>query len=192
MGARKNPYEYRPEYYVQGSTARKLNTVQPLRQEPETEPVRKEPVRRHTPRREPDRYERIRKQEEERSSKKLVQIDRSVNFFGMLLLTAAIALTVFCCIDYLQLTAEQNRLDKSITALQEELGLLVDANQAKTNRLTEGIDMDVIYQTAVADLGMVFPNNNEIIYYQQPDTGYVRQYADIPEVAISILDELIP
>ncbi len=192
MEKRRNPYEYRPELYVHGSTARKLNTAEPLPREEVVEPRRKEPVRRHAPKQEPDRYARIRRQEEARAERKIVSVGNGINLFGMLLLTAAIVLTVVCCVDYLKLTAEENRLDKTITALQTELALMVDSNEAKLEQLTQDIDMDEIYQKAVAELGMVFPNQNEIIYYEQPDTSYVRQYADIPEVAISILDELIP
>ncbi len=192
MEKRRNPYEYRPELYVHGSTAKKLNVAEPLPREEMAEPRRKEPVRRYTPKQEPDRYERIRKQEKARSGHKMVSVGNGINLFGMLLLTAAIVLTVICCVDYLKLTAEENRLDKSIAALQDELALMVDANDAKLDQLTQSIDMDIIYQKAVAELGMVFPNQNEVIYYAQPDTSYVRQYADIPDVAISILDELIP
>jgi len=34
---------------------------------------------------------------------------------------------------------------------------------------------------AVGVLGMVYPNNNEVIYYNNESEGYFRQYQDIPE-----------
>lgn len=198
MDSRKNPYQYDPEYYVHGSTARKLKVVKTDEAVPYTEepvrrnPVRREPARRYTPEREPDRYERIRRREEQQEERKLVRLGRGVNFLGMLMLSAAIFATAYCCISYLDLRAESKRLDQEIASLQDELLDMIDANHAKEEMLTSSIDLDQIYQTAVGELGMVFPNHNEVIYYDPADTSYVRQYADIPETAISILDKLVP
>lgn len=198
MEAKRNPYQYKPEYYVQGSTAKKMNTAEaPVRKKNQAQPARKmperrEPARRYTPEREPDRYERLREQEQKLDDRKIIQISRGINFIGMVMLSAAIVATVYCCITYLNLRAENGRLDKSITSLQTELSSMIDANQALEEQITGSIDLDAIYQTAVAELGMVFPNNNEVISYASADTSYVRQYADIKETALSLLDKLIP
>lgn len=161
------------------------------------EPLRKEvpyqkPVRRNLPEREPDRYERLREQQDRRDEKKLFHISRSVSFFGILMLCGAMACMVFLCIRYLDIQAEATRLDKAIAGLKEDLGVLVDINAGKEEALVENIDLDAIYQTAVGEFGMVFPNHNEVIYYDTADLSYVRQYADIPEAAASILDKLVP
>lgn len=46
---------------------------------------------------------------------------------------------------------------------------------------TADCDLEYIYQMAVGVLGMVYPNNNEVVYYENGATGYYRQYQDIPE-----------
>ena len=42
-------------------------------------------------------------------------------------------------------------------------------------------DLDYVYSIAVNELGMVYPNNNEVITFEAADDSYVRQYADIPK-----------
>ena len=190
---RRNPYEYHPEYYVQGSTARKLAVVEPVRKQ-ETEanvPASKEPERKIRQVQEPNRYERIRKMEEEQAAKHRDAYHQGVGFVSLVILTMAIVMTVYCALHYLNLVSEQNRLDKSIVALEKELTKLTNANAVNGDSITKNVDMDRIYAIAVAEMGMVFPKDNEVIYYREPDTGYVRQYADIPVVVKSILDELI-
>ncbi|MDE7328043.1 MAG: hypothetical protein K2N63_17480 [Lachnospiraceae bacterium] len=215
MAGKRNPYHYDPDYYVHGSAVRKLNTsqaqkaggakkkniyetgAQPARKERETiKPVRKQeapkPVRKKVPQREPDRYERLRKQQEQRDEKKLFSISRSIGFFGILTLCGAMFLVGLLCVRYLDLKAESTRLDKTVASLKDELSVLVDTNAGKEQALVENIDLDAIYQTAVGEYGMVFPNKNTVIYYDPADLSYVRQYADIPEAAASILDKLVP
>lgn len=42
-------------------------------------------------------------------------------------------------------------------------------------------DLDYVYRVAVEELGMVYPNNNQIITFEKVEESYVRQYADIPD-----------
>lgn len=198
MEKRRNPYHYDPDYYENGNTVRKLQVVKtkealPAYEEPARKKSPKErPSRKYTPERESDRYERTRVQEEKAEEKKLVQIGRGLNLLGMLLISASVFLGAYLCIGYLQLCAESRRLDSEIALLEDELYDLVDANHVKEDLLIGSIDLDEIYQKAVGELGMVFPNHNEVRYYNKPDTSYVRQYSDIPETAMSILDKLVP
>ncbi len=214
MAERKNPYHYDPDYYVHGSTVRKLNTpqgqpaggtkkkkgyasAQPATREreralPKRKPATREPVRKKIPQREPDRYERLVRQQEQRDEKKLFSISRGIGFFGIITLCGAMFLVGFLCVRYLDLKAESSRLDKAVASLKDELLVLTDTNAGKEQALVENIDLDAIYQTAVGEYGMVFPNKNTVIYYDPADLSYVRQHADIPEAAASILDKLVP
>lgn len=211
MAEKRNPYHYDPEYYVHGSTARKLDVAERTDSEQTrrrtscertgrvsyAEPARRaadygQPVRRKLPEREPDRYERIRERENKREEKKLFSISRSIGFFGIVLLCGAMLCMGVLCVRYLDLRAESTRLDKTIATLRDDLTVLLDTNAGKEDALTKNLDLDAIYQTAVGEFGMVFPNHNEVIYYDMADLSYVRQYADIPEAAMSILDKLVP
>lgn len=195
MAGRKNPYLYDPEYYVHGSTVKKIKADETASYA--VEPVRKKPARLSTPDRkkpvypQPQRKSRPYEQPQPEEGR-LVRLRKGVSFLGMIVLTAAILATVGCCISYLKLRADFSLLDKEIAALENKLEDLVTANTAKEEELLSSIDLDQIYQKAVGEFGMVFPNHNEVVYYDSVDTSYVRQYADIPEAAASILDKLVP
>ena len=200
MAERKNPYHYDPDYYVHGSTVRKLNAPQgqtaggtrKKKGYASAQPATREPVRKKIPQREPDRYERLVRQQEQRDEKRLFSISRGIGFFGIITLCSAMFLVGFLCVRYLDLKAESSRLDKAVASLKDELLVLTDTNAGKEQALVENIDLDAIYQTAVGEYGMVFPNKNTVIYYDPADLSYVRQHADIPEAAASILDKLVP
>jgi len=38
-----------------------------------------------------------------------------------------------------------------------------------------------VRQMAIGVLGMVYPNHNEVILYNNESEGYFRQYQDIPD-----------
>lgn len=189
MGTRRNPYQYDPEYYIQGNTVKKLNRQNSAQEKPL---VREHERPARQPERRPQKTPSVHKQPAQEQQKRLISIGRGINLLGMVVLSFAMFATVRVCIGYLELQAESTRLEQAIEALESELGLLVDANNAKENKITSDIDLEVIYQKAVGELGMVFPNHNEVLYYDEVDLSYVRQYADIPEAASSILDKLVP
>lgn len=101
---------------------------------------------------------------------------------SMFLLAVTICATVYLCISYLMVQSDITQLDKSISALEKKITNVSKENDAVQAVLDNEItDLDYIYQIAVGVLGMVYPNNNEVVYYEQEDTGYFRQYHDIPE-----------
>ena len=58
---------------------------------------------------------------------------------------------------------------------------LSDENDAAYEAIDTAVDLNYIYKVAVEELGMVYPNKNEVITYKSGSESYVRQYADIPE-----------
>ena len=72
-------------------------------------------------------------------------------------------------------------MDKSIHHLEEEYEKIVKSNEQMKDELGIYQDLEAIYQKAVREYGMVFPNKNETIWYESPDMGYVRQYTEIPQ-----------
>ena len=42
------------------------------------------------------------------------------------------------------------------------------------------VDLKHIYEVATGELGMVYPSDDQILYYDKTESGYVRQYEDIP------------
>ena len=107
-------------------------------------------------------------------------VNHNIGFFSMCFLLAAILATLYTCFMYLRVQSETVVITKEIRQLEDELESLQDRNEAAYNEVLDAVDLDEIYRVAVQELGMVYPDKNETIYYQSDDNGYVRQFGDIP------------
>lgn len=175
-----NPIQYRNTMYVDGSSARELA-----------------PTRKHAPLPEQKTRPREREQtmppERQRKPQTRSATRMGIDFFSMTILMGAMALTVYMCISFLQVQANIIQMDKDILKFESELNGLIDANNAIDAELEQALDFDAIYQVAVAELGMVFPNNNDVITYKSVENDYLRQNGNIPEVKVStLLDKIFP
>ena len=47
--------------------------------------------------------------------------------------------------------------------------------------INAGIDYNAIYDTAVNDLGMIYPGKGQVITYDSKESEYVKQFKDVPE-----------
>ena len=111
-----------------------------------------------------------------------VKIGQGIDLISAMLLICAIAATLLVCVNYLKVQSDVVQLNKSISTLEKQISGLEKENNALASVLeNEKYDLETVYQMAVGILGMVYPNNNEIIYYNNESEGYFRQYQDIPE-----------
>ncbi|MGN0506008.1 MAG: septum formation initiator family protein [Lachnospiraceae bacterium] len=118
----------------------------------------------------------------ETESRHKPKVGHGIDLISMILLVTAIVATLYVCIEYLQVQSDIVQLDKAINSLSTKITALDKENDALEAVLkTAECDLEYIYQIAVGTLGMVYPNHNEVIYYENNDTGYFRQYQDIPE-----------
>lgn len=162
---RKYQYDNGRTSYTDGSAVRKLNAVPTRREQyvPAPQPKRREqPV--------PQRQERVK-------PKELC----SINLASLVVLTAAVVASFYVCYQYLQIHTSVSTLEKDIKRLESTLTKTKNENDATYALINSAYDMEYIYQVAVEELGMVYPNKNLIITYESDDIGYVRQYQDIPD-----------
>lgn len=103
-----------------------------------------------------------------------------MNLGYVLFLTAAAIVTVFMCVNYLQLQAKGTKLQKEVTALETQLDAAILENDSDYNRIMTNIDLEHIKDVAMNDLGMVYAKKSQIITYESQNGDYVRQYSDIP------------
>ena len=129
-------------------------------------------------------------QEENRGPKRVQQQEvqpkvkavQSIDLISTLFLMTAIIATLFVCVNYLKVQSDVVQLNKSISALEKQITNLDKENDALEAVLeNETYDLETVYQMAVGVLGMVYPNNNEVVFYNNESAGYFRQYQDIPE-----------
>lgn len=161
MEAKKKQYYYdnTRTSYIEGNTVRKLNAIPDTRREERSYEV-------PTPRR-----------QEQRQPKAL----SGMNFASLLVLTIAIIATVYVCVEYLMIQTDVTKMEKSVVSLEKNLTILTNKNDAANAMINTAYDLDYVYKVAVEELGMVYPNKNEVITYQGSNEDYVRQYEDIPD-----------
>lgn len=115
----------------------------------------------------------------DRASRQKFEIEKGIwakiTVFGISL--AVIAVAFFQCID---LKSKLNQTSIQIKSAQASLDDIRELNESLATALDTEIDRNYIYTVAVGKLGMVYPNENQIVTYSPADTGYVRQMSYIP------------
>lgn len=103
---------------------------------------------------------------------------RSLALFGVVtvITAAAIALGV----NYLNLRSDLITTTSEINTLQEELNTLTTNNNEKQVDVESNINYQEIYDKAVNEYGMTYPDANNIVEYDGGTLGYIRQYENIP------------
>ena len=148
--------------YVQGTTVRKLQTAEAY----------------------PSRERRFEQTEQEREQRKAQQrsIHRAnkLNFLYTMAVTSIVAVIFVLCYQYLNLQSAVKSNAAAVSELEERLNKLTTENDELEVEINAGIDYDAIYETAVNELGMVYPEKNQVIRYEAGESEYVKQYQDIP------------
>ncbi|MCH5272217.1 MAG: hypothetical protein J1E35_00955 [Lachnospiraceae bacterium] len=161
MDAREKHYgrEYSKKYFVDGTAARKLQVLPDYERE----------------------QEQISRPQVVERPVKAPKLTHGIDFVSMVLLVAAMAITLYLCYNYLQVQGNIVQLERDIAVLSGNVDTITAENAALEDGLNRTIDWEKVYSTAIGELGMVYPNGNEVITYKSTENGYVIQYKDIPE-----------
>lgn len=155
--------------YIEGNVARQLNMVP-------------ERIRREQANNLPDQRSRTRQREVK---------EIGINFKSLLVLTMAIVATLYVCTAYLKQHSDVKAMENNILRLEEDLTNLIKNNNYSIEKINSKLDLNNIYEIAVGELGMVFPNKNEIITYNKKEKDMVIQYKDIPEIDDNAIESTI-
>ncbi len=88
--------------------------------------------------------------------------------------------TIFMCVQYLTLRASVTTQQKAIAAAEAELVSVRSENDALLENITNQVDLDEIRKKAVGELGMNYPDEDQIVWYNSSKSSQVRQYQDVP------------
>lgn len=160
-GTQKN--NGRSSIYVEGNTVRKLNTMPERAPREERERVR-------------ERQQRISRSVQENRRRALQMSPGYVLF-----LTAAVALTLGVCAMFIQLQSEISTRMRNVAALESQILDMKTDNDATMNRIETSVNMEDIKNAAMNELGMVYPGQDQIVYFEVDANDYMNQYQDIPE-----------
>lgn len=151
----KRKTAYGKSVYVQGNTARKLQTV-PYERE--------EPVRRVS--------NRTRKNREKAKHMNVA----SVLSMAVAMVAAGIILTW-----YLMLQSDITNSIKRIASLESQLNELKLENDENYSRITSNVDLEEVKRVAIQELGMRYAEEGQIITFNGEGSDYVRQTGKIPD-----------
>lgn len=105
----------------------------------------------------------------------------AMNLFSVLFLTVAIGITVYSCIEYLNVQTQITKKHNEIALLERDLAKMRNDNDANLAKIDTSVDWKYIYNYATTKLGMDYPDDSQVIFYESNVSNYVKQYEDIPE-----------
>lgn len=155
--------------YVQGSNARKLETI------PEQRPYHQREIKR--------------KENPKKQAK--VQPKQRIDLFSMLFIAAAVMVTLYTCVSYIQIQHNIMMMSKQAATMESEISDLKNQNDVAYNKINTSVDLAYVYDVAVNELGMVRADQAQIFEYDNIKSDFVRQYAPIPEIQKSALERAI-
>ena len=99
-------------------------------------------------------------------------------------LAAAAVCAVLVCMVYLSLQSEVVSRSEKVTAMQEQLADLTEANDTAYNAAADSVNLVTVRDRAMNELGMVPETEGAVVEYDRPTGEYVKQYSDLPESGV--------
>lgn len=130
------------------------------------------------------RYEKIVRKNrkiEKQDARAKGRINAGIDFFAALLLGAALAAIVYFGLSYLTLSSQITEMKKSVKKLETSYSDMRSENDQAYGAVDASVDIGHVYDVAVGELGMVFPDDSQVVEYKYREEGYVRQYSTITE-----------
>ena len=99
---------------------------------------------------------------------------------SLITLILATILMLGTCVSYLEVQSSITTHRNSIEKLENRLQTLKADNDALEAHINTSLNLEHIRYIAMSELGMVYPTDDQLIYYEKTESGYVRQNEDIP------------
>lgn len=149
----------RQNYIIEGNTVRRLDSV-PVRVPRESEPKRKRTSSTVT-----------------RNRQKALRMNGTYVMF----LAVSAVISLFVCMQYLMIQADNMKVNDEITTIEKEIINLTTQNDAVDYSINSFFDINRIIQVATEELGMVPTTKANVQLYESTQSEYINQYRDIPQ-----------
>lgn len=83
-------------------------------------------------------------------------------------------------VGYINLTNSITTHMDNISALEQNISDLKASNSATESRIASQTNLGEIKAVAVNEMGMVYANADQIVYYDMESSDYMNQYHNIP------------
>lgn len=155
--------DLKTNYYVDGSTVRRLEG---------------EPEERERRRQEKEQEERRRKHRH--AARRNRERASGVNFGYVFFCSTAVILLCGVCGAYIRLSSDITSRTESISRLESQIMDLKADNDAAVKRIDLSTDLDAVKEQALG-FGMQYAQPGQIIYYSIQNHDYMDQFSQIPE-----------
>lgn len=113
------------------------------------------------------------------STRKNRERAKYMNLAYVLFLTAAMAVTGIILVNYIRMESSITQSVEKMAALESQLNNIRTENDETLNRIESSVDLNEIRRIAIAELGMVYAGEGQIVEIPDEGSDYVRKYADI-------------
>ena len=140
-------------------------------------------VRKLNPEVEYEEYLERRRQEEERRQRDIrrAKIHRQkVKKVTSVYATMAIVFCVCFFVGYIYLQTQVTERTDNIAKLETQISTLKADNGAAEARINTAANLSNVRNTALNELGMVYANADQIVYYDMERNDHMNQYSKIP------------
>ena len=127
----------------------------------------------------PARHEE--QEQERRLRRREIRRNNRINLIYTTVLALCATAVFAICYQYLNLQADIKANNATVVELQNQLNSIKAENNSHEAEINASIDYNAIYDTAVNELGMVYPNRSQVINYDSKESEYVKQYKDIAD-----------
>lgn len=93
-------------------------------------------------------------------------------------LIAALMVAGVVLIGYIRLQADITSLSGEITRQEKLINSLRVENEEALSRIESSVDLEMIKQVAIQELGMTYPKEGQIITYENVGYDYMRKVSD--------------
>ena len=173
----------RTAQFVDGNTAKDMQSAPQRRGEEvhrELERKKKRDKEEQERRQKLDKEQRERKRKLRATARKNQERALQMSPGYLLFVAAALVVMAGVTVCYLQMRAELTRNTKRVASLESEVLTLKSNNDSKQQKLEASIDLEAIRKKAMEELGMVYPSQGQIEYFEMKDSDYMSQYKEIP------------
>lgn len=133
----------------------------------------------------PDRHTRERERQEElarrqkRQQRKHAAMMRSKRIYAIYI-SFVVLMACGLFVGYVNLTNSITTHMDNISELETQVTELKAENSAAQSRIDTATNLSEIKNTAMNELGMVYANADQIVYYNMDNNDYMSQYHKIP------------
>ena len=180
--------------YVEGNRVRKIEPfsseyeyeTSPRKRQPEEVPVQRpvrkaaEPVRKTSPAKKPVKKQAAKPAMQPKVYREPKERTSLMTPVFAVYTTAVLAVVLFFAFRMLAAQTAVAAAADQVISLENTLKSVNEENTKLEALVEAGVDLEYIYQVATEELGLVSTDDSQIIYYDQIESGYVRQNEIIP------------